>query len=1449
MASNIIIVIDNAERMTVRNIAGDHNMDDKRTDQGIGTGFMADMLRDLQEQYGINKKPKGKGKRGKDLKKPSEPAGKPEGATAMPSGQDAKGAVTPAEQDAKGGERKNGAAEGEAVPGINMMNVTDEVNPRPGNMLLGIYRVESDAVKGGMGAVWRVHHTGWDVDLAMKRPRPEAFRTDEQKQGFIDECNNWINLGLHPNVVACYYVREIGGVPTIFSEWMAKGSLENRIKDRTLYNGTREEVRERLLDIAIQFARGLHYAHENDLIHQDVKPDNLLLTEDWTAKVSDFGLAKARTMLTFLDGMATEADFDTDATMVSPGGGITPAYCSPEQAAAQLLTRRTDLYSWAVSVLEMYLGDKPWAHGRDITGPLVGIACRDYFDMCVERPIPKALQELLARCLQMDPEDRPKDFTVVEGELHKIYKTETGADYLRPAPKAARDAADSLNNYAVSFLDIGKEAEAEELLTKIAEQRHFEGTINLALYKWRIGAYTDLDVVKAADELEKYYPGRSGEFAQLRHQVYLEGCGETERPRLLKVTPSGFYYASISSRMIRDGKLIMVVRKRWSDGNYYNYVCHFDPETGSLLEQYPPEGEEPKIRFTMWENGVHLSPGGKLLFVYSRHKGTQGVFDVHSQRRILENPYTFSAETGSWLIRRYKAEDFFDKSGGIVPEFDDMLPLFGKKGDGDEIYEILEEEERKPVLRIAAYVLKWLTGDTFLVRTMKDTLYLCDVKNMTRTLLFKRGRQNRKTVLKSASGDISVVPGDKSTLYIRLETAQDQFVLVISERYFILPDLQEISRSEFMARLSDGRFLRSVWVKDRGEICLQTNSGRTLCTFEPVSLSDKYTSGLEEHPDYQNGRIIYLVYGGKVAWAVMKTDMLTKELPFQMSYRLSRPLSSGQAMERERRSQIRLEDFRRAESDGQLSEMIALYREAMEEKEGVGFETLHAMNASLSGCCAKRGILRIVRAPGSSFTPRELPEPLKKLPPDSAIAPDELCYARCFKYSIERGDVPTMRITHVRGHESIKGGFQLQSVCIGQKEEIYVVAVQSYKIRIACLGRELSEDETVLEMLDPDDDTETRLIGVTRDSRFLLFSMQQKKKGGISINLLDLQSRNFVRSFAVDDIAKTENAFNAVDPSLCMLQNDDTVLELFWDYDPVSLERVNPAHRLPHNMLIIEQDAGLIGGNVEKFKGNTLQKYYGEPGVETFKIPEGIAVIGFDVFKGCDQLRSVIIPESVIEIGSHAFADCKHLESVIVQGHGLKYISLEAFAGCSALSEFRIESSALVTIRERAFLNCTSLTRFVVPEGTKKIGESAFQGSGLKDCLLPGSLRELGKGAFAQTGLTQIYIPSAVETLPEDAFMYCRNLTLIRNDGSIRAIGSGAFGGCDSLQRVEVAKGAALYKNIFCVYINQWSRKYMAKDRRNNIIKPTKVTRYTWDFDQKEYVPQGRVEIVPVSPD
>ena len=333
-----------------------------------------------------------------------------------------------------------------------------------GYELSGTYRIESEPIVGGMGNVWKVHHTAWDVDLAMKRPKKILFKSDKQKEDFIGECEAWINLGIHPNIVACYYVREIDGVPTIFSEWMENGSLAQRISDGSLYSGSPVEIRERLLDIAIQFAEGLHYAHRSQLIHRDVKPANLLLTNEWEARVADFGIAQMGKKKT-------------------NEGGMTPAYCSPEQAAGKKLSRRTDLYSWAVSVLEMYLGRRPWK-----SGTMVGLACREYFDMA-KIPIPDSLRDLLAKCLDNELKNRPRDFASVIKELKAIYREVTARTYPRPAARVSGESADNLNNRALSYLDLGRSTETEKIWTRAAlmAPAHTETLFNRCLYGYRSG--------------------------------------------------------------------------------------------------------------------------------------------------------------------------------------------------------------------------------------------------------------------------------------------------------------------------------------------------------------------------------------------------------------------------------------------------------------------------------------------------------------------------------------------------------------------------------------------------------------------------------------------------------------------------------------------------------------------------------------------------------------------------------------------------------------------------------------------------------------------------------------------------------------------------------------------------------------------------------------------------
>ncbi|HPA18596.1 MAG TPA: protein kinase [Verrucomicrobiae bacterium] len=367
-----------------------------------------------------------------------------------------------------------------------------------GDAILDLYEVKQIHEGGGMGLVYRVHHRGWNTDLAVKSPRAEYFATEEQKENFTRECEAWINLGLHPHIVSCHYVRRLGGIPRVFAEYVEGGSLAEWVQDRRLYEGGPDRALGRILDIAIQTAWGLHHAHECGLIHQDVKPGNMLMQSDGTAKITDFGLAKAR---------ATSGEFANAGpgrSVLVSTGGMTPAYCSPEQAAREPLTRRTDIWSWALSVVEMFTGEVTWQSGVAAAQVLESIEELRAEDVALPS-LPDDLRRLLERCFEMDPAQRPKDFAEITARLKEIYRTEQGAEYARSEPAVAELRADALNNRAVSLLDLGKRDEAlgafEQALA--VEPHQSEATYNRALLLWRSARMTDQEPIEQIVEASR----------------------------------------------------------------------------------------------------------------------------------------------------------------------------------------------------------------------------------------------------------------------------------------------------------------------------------------------------------------------------------------------------------------------------------------------------------------------------------------------------------------------------------------------------------------------------------------------------------------------------------------------------------------------------------------------------------------------------------------------------------------------------------------------------------------------------------------------------------------------------------------------------------------------------------------------------------------------------------
>ncbi|MEV0407577.1 serine/threonine-protein kinase [Actinoallomurus sp. NPDC050550] len=371
-----------------------------------------------------------------------------------------------------------------------------EVPPvwRVGDVIADQYEVTHVHSSGGMGLVYRVRHLRWDTDLAVKCPRPEMFRSPGGRNLFVTEAETWVSLGLHPNVCSCHYVRVLGGIPRVFAEYVPGGSLRDRIDDHSLYTGDDRRAQIRILDLAIQTAWGLQHAHDRGLVHQDVKPANVLIDDDGTAKVTDFGLARARTVAA---GTGTgDGPARAGASVLVSTGGMTRAYASPEQAEGLPLNRRTDVYSFAVSVLEMFTGGVTWMMGS-VAGEALAAYRAEGPGESGPPPMCEGVAELLERCLAQRPEDRPRSMADVATELRALYRRIAGHDHPRPEPHPADLRAGELNNRALSLLDLGRPAEAEESFAAAlaADPRHPEAIYNLGVLRWRRGAITDEDLV------------------------------------------------------------------------------------------------------------------------------------------------------------------------------------------------------------------------------------------------------------------------------------------------------------------------------------------------------------------------------------------------------------------------------------------------------------------------------------------------------------------------------------------------------------------------------------------------------------------------------------------------------------------------------------------------------------------------------------------------------------------------------------------------------------------------------------------------------------------------------------------------------------------------------------------------------------------------------------------
>ncbi|MFC4532183.1 Stk1 family PASTA domain-containing Ser/Thr kinase [Sphaerisporangium dianthi] len=268
---------------------------------------------------------------------------------------------------------------------------TTVADPLLGRLLDGRYRVESRIARGGMAAVYLALDVRLDRTVALKVMHPSLAEDPDFVRRFIGEAKSVASLS-HPNVVHVFDQGTDAGNVYLSMEYVPGRTLRDVLRRRGRF-----PARE-ALEILIPVLAALGAAHQAGMVHRDVKPENVLLTDDGRVKVVDFGLARA-----------IEAGNQTK-TGVMIG---TIAYMSPEQVTAGVADARSDVYAAGVLLFELLTGQQPYLGESPMSVAYRHVHDRVPAPSAIVPDTPQALDTLVLSATDRAPDRRPADATAM----------------------------------------------------------------------------------------------------------------------------------------------------------------------------------------------------------------------------------------------------------------------------------------------------------------------------------------------------------------------------------------------------------------------------------------------------------------------------------------------------------------------------------------------------------------------------------------------------------------------------------------------------------------------------------------------------------------------------------------------------------------------------------------------------------------------------------------------------------------------------------------------------------------------------------------------------------------------------------------------------------------------------------------------------------------------------
>src|SRR5689334_7683867 len=281
---------------------------------------------------------------------------------------------------------------------------------------LAHYQITAHLGSGGMGEVYQASDMKLARSVAIKL-LPAGFASDADRLSRFSREAQMLAALNHPNIAQIYGIEESGEMPCIIMELITGETLQARIARGPI------PVNEALA-ILRQIAEALEAAHDRGVIHRDLKPGNIMLTEDGKVKVLDFGLAKvyeSPTGNTSLTNSPTMASLATNAGMIVG----TATYMSPEQAKGRNVDRRTDIFALGCILYEMLTGKRAF-DGEDVTD-ILGAVLRIEPDWSqLPESVPMHVRRLLRLYLEKNPKNRRSDATDVRLDIEQVLKEPAG---------------------------------------------------------------------------------------------------------------------------------------------------------------------------------------------------------------------------------------------------------------------------------------------------------------------------------------------------------------------------------------------------------------------------------------------------------------------------------------------------------------------------------------------------------------------------------------------------------------------------------------------------------------------------------------------------------------------------------------------------------------------------------------------------------------------------------------------------------------------------------------------------------------------------------------------------------------------------------------------------------------------------------------------------------------